>query len=129
MSLSVVQRTFILLLTLHLFAGKVLLDETAKLPFLWIHFQQTRAAWPGESFSDYLRQHYADQSHRKADPEHHHLPFFSAEISVALALKPDHESFAVVAPPAPRHRTVFAEDQLLPSDFRAGVLQPPEACI
>ncbi len=129
MPLSFIQRTFTLLLTLQLFAGKVLLDETAKLPYLWTHFQQTRAVWPEESFGDYLRQHYADQCHRNADPEHHHLPFFSAEISIVLALKPEYESIAVVAPPASGHKAVFTEEEMLPSDYRAGILQPPEACI
>lgn len=121
-----IRKILLLLFVLQLFAGKVVMDEAMKLPYLWSHYRQTASA---DSFFDYLNTHYANSTHRKADPEHHHLPFFSAEFSLLLALKPEAASVPVRKMISVLHSDVFAEAQLLPADFRKGVLHPPEWCI
>jgi len=121
-----IQKVLLLLFVLQLFAGKVVMDEAMKLPYLWSHYRQTASA---DSFFDYLNTHYANSSHRKADPEHHHLPFFSAEFSLLLALKPEAATVSVRKVNPALRSDVFADSQLLPADFRKRVLHPPEWCI
>lgn len=118
-----VRNILLLLFVLQLFAGKVVMDEAMKLPYLWSHYRQTAST---DSFVDYLNTHYANSTHRKADPEHHHLPFFSAEFSLLLAMKPEAAQMPVRTMIPVLRRDVFADTPLLPADFRNGVLHPPE---
>lgn len=121
-----VRYLFVSILVIQFSSGNVLGDELAKIPFLLCHFNAYKAEAEG-SFFEFLRLHYADTMHRKADPAHRNLPLQSISAgSLFFALPPAHPFSRMQARPDEKNRELPLRDEtLLPSDFRARLLRPP----
>jgi len=121
-----VRYLFVFVLVIQFSSGNVLGDELAKIPFLLHHFNVYKAEAKG-SFFAFLRLHYADTMHRKADPAHRNLPLQSISAnSLSFALPPAHPFSRMQARLDENDRELPLRDEtLLPSDFRARLLRPP----
>ncbi len=119
---------FVFILVIQFSSGNVLGDELAKIPFLLHHFNVYKAEAKG-SFFEFLRLHYADTMHRKADPAHHKLPLQSISANnLSFALPPSPPLSRIqMRPDENAEGLPVGDETLLPSDFRARLLRPPRA--
>lgn len=107
--------------------GNVVGDELAKIPFLLHHFNIYRSEDARGSFFEFLRLHYADTMHRKADPAHRNLPLQSISANgLSFALPPAYPLSLMQARLDERDGGLpLLDETLLPSGFRARLLRPP----
>lgn len=122
-----VRHLILFLLILQLVGGNAIGGELMKMPFLIRHFALHRVARPVDSLVDFLRLHYANGKHRDTDSTHRQLPFHSCPHPVASAMvMPVDTGIGSACPEARRIAGLSARDEnLLPCDFRSGVLRPP----
>ena len=121
------QRILLFVLTLQFLSGNIVGEELLKMPYLVRHFQAHQTRRPNDTWFDFLRLHYANTRHRNSDPVHRQLPLQSISGSNLAFLLPAPNPYLEFRPgagvcycPAP-----FADETLLPSDFRVRVLRPP----
>lgn len=126
--LYTVRRFLLLFLVVHLLSGNMLADELGKLPYLVRHFQVHQQQNFGSTLLDFLRLHYTNALHRRSDPDHRQLPLQHLGIhSISSSILPESGQMVANAANAAQNSALLpTEDNLLPSDFREGLLRPPQ---
>ncbi|MCB0532948.1 MAG: hypothetical protein H6574_02285 [Lewinellaceae bacterium] len=122
------RRFLLLFLIVHLLSGNMLAGELGKLPYLMRHFQLHRQQNVESTLLDFLRLHYANAQHRRSDPAHRQLPLQQLGIHTASSsILPESDQIVLLTSITPQYNALRpTEDNLLPSDFRARLLRPPQ---
>ncbi|MCC6723331.1 MAG: hypothetical protein IT258_02385 [Saprospiraceae bacterium] len=106
-------------------------EELTRIPLLWQHYQEHKAALPDTSFYEFFQQHYGTDfnKHRSAH-DHSKLPMKSGDNHLHAPVpvdfqKPAELTFQTVLAGS---QPIFFEDQTAPQSFLHDIWQPPRSC-
>lgn len=106
------------------------LGEVFKLPVVWQHFQEHRAANPDLSFIAFLKMHYFNGDPKDADYQRDmQLPFKThAHIFTGFSVAVPPVTFTVTAAPVQQasNHVLPVNDRKKSSIFTAAIWQPPK---
>lgn len=124
---SDVRRLVFFILMLQLCSGYSLGTELLKVPYLLRHLKVYQENLPEKTWFDFFCLHYADTTHRNADPAHKHLPLQAVSVSSGVYMLPEDYSPPPICRRLQTERTDLPiyDETLLPADFRMKLLRPP----